>query len=63
MKKIKPKHFGMTAIYPVLFIALILITGCAKTEPEIIVRVDSPQLPARGFFYGIAAHHGSMAVI
>lgn len=52
------KKFELLLLSIVLLIVIVLISGCMKKEtapiePEMLVQLDSPQLPSRGFFMGI----------
>jgi len=50
MEKMNPKYFGLLALCVVILIGIVLKNGCAK---KILIPMDSPQLPLRGFFMGI----------
>jgi hypothetical protein len=58
MEKMNTKKFTIIALWTVLLIGVVLISGCTKkettpVEPQILVPEDSPQLPSRGFFMGV----------
>ena len=58
MVEMNTKKFGVLAFCAMLLIGIVLISGCTKKEaspiePETLVPLDSPQLPARGFFMGV----------
>jgi hypothetical protein len=58
MGKMNTKKSAIIALWVVLLIGVVLISGCTKKEtapttPETVVPVDYPQLPSRGFFMGV----------
>ncbi|GIV19680.1 MAG: hypothetical protein KatS3mg023_1431 [Armatimonadota bacterium] len=58
MTEMDTKNFGVLLICTVLLLGIVLASGRTKkeappTESEILVPVDSPQLPSRGFFMGV----------
>ncbi len=53
MTNMNTRYFGLLALCGVLLLGVVLISGCGKKERETIVSLDSPELPARGFFMGV----------
>lgn len=53
MYKMNIKNSGVLVLCALLLLGFVLISGCGKKEPERIVPLDSPELPARGFFMGL----------
>ncbi|MGC8798513.1 MAG: hypothetical protein ACP5PK_07635 [candidate division WOR-3 bacterium] len=53
MKRPQQQNAGVRILWVVFFSCAILISGCLKNKPEIVVPADTPQLPSRGFFMGL----------
>lgn len=53
MKKICIKNYFLIILLILIMVEGFLIKGCLKNEKEILAPIDSPKLPARGFFMGV----------